>query len=76
MKIQTILRAVSARPEAVSRMGPIKKFFANQRAGGCVFYTMTLAALFAPGFLLPVKSVNWLFNKSIDGVKTAVTDSS
>jgi len=76
MKTQNILRAVSARPEAHSRMGPIKKFFGSQRAGGCVFYSMTLAAIFATGYLIPVKSVNWLFNKSVDGVKTAVTDSS
>jgi len=76
MKLQSILRAVSARPEAVSRMGTIKSFFANQRAGGCVFYSMTLAAIFATGYLIPLKSVNWLFNKSIDGVKTAVKDSS
>ena len=53
---------------SVPRMGPIKKFFTTQKAGGCVFYSMTLALLFAPGFLIPVSSINWLFNKSVDGV--------
>ena len=76
MKLQNILCAVGEQGESVHRMGPIKRFLTNQRAGGCVFYTITFAMLFAPGFLLPVSSVNWIFNKSIDSAKETATDSS
>ena len=76
MKRQNNIWAAGVKGSSVPRMGPIKKLFTTQKAGGCVFYSITLALLFAPGFLLPAYSVNWLFNGSVNGVKTAMTDSS